>query len=201
MLKNHLKGFIAAVMATLLISATVAFATPAVLREIYHGISVMLNGRPAEFPEDSQPFVMGDRTYLPLRAMADLLDLPVDFDPAANTAYVGYACISELVVGGIWREVSRGDMLMHIEFYADGTALVFDSNVHAIYPSRFFEEYITWSVIDGAIVFGPLENNPDADAVQVDVFRSVLGDTELMTLITFYEDNRIDEFLLLTRVN
>jgi len=201
MLKNHLKSFVAGALMMLLLTATITLAASGtgLLREIHHGISVVLNGHPAEFPEDSQPFVMDDRTYLPLRAMADLLDLPVDFDPETNTAYVGYACISELVVGGIWREISRGAMLLHIEFLADGTGLIFDSNVHAIYPSRFFEETFAWSVIDGRIVFGPLENNPYAAEVQVDIFRNMLGGVDIMTLVTF-SNGQIDEFILLERV-
>jgi len=186
-------------MLLLVTTITLAASGTELLREIYHSISVVLNGRPAEFPEDSQPFVMNDRTYLPLRAMADLLDLPVDFDPDTNTAYVGYACISELVVGGVWREISRGAVLLHIEFLADGTGSIFNSNVHAIYPSRFLEETITWSVIDGRIVFGSLENNPYATEIQVDIFRNMLGGADIMTLVTFSND-QIDEFILLERV-
>ena len=69
MLKNHLKGFTAGALAMLILTATVTLAASSagagLLREIHHGVSVVLNGRPVEFPEDSQPLVMDNRTYLP----------------------------------------------------------------------------------------------------------------------------------------
>ena len=58
-------------------------------RQITFGVRVNFDGQIVNFDDDSQPFVMGGRTFLPLRAMADLLNLPVDFDPGTNTAYLG----------------------------------------------------------------------------------------------------------------
>jgi len=63
---------------------------------------------------------MGGRTFLPLRAMAELLGLPIDFDPGTNTAYVGnrHAGVRTPLNaaaphfdsgGGDWASVSRLD--------------------------------------------------------------------------------------------
>jgi len=63
--------------------------TQTVTREITYGVNVMLNGEIVQFDYDSRPFVMNGRTFLPLGTFAELLGLPVDFDPATNTAIVG----------------------------------------------------------------------------------------------------------------
>ena len=88
---RELKGFVCGVLVTVLLLSTVmvAASTQTVTREITYGINVMLNGEIVRFDYDTRPFVMGGRTFLPLRTLAELLGLPVDFDPATNTAIVG----------------------------------------------------------------------------------------------------------------
>ena len=202
MLKNHLKSFVAGALAMLLITATVTLVASGtgLLREIHHGISVVLNGQPAEFPEDSQPFVMNDRTYLPLRAMADLLDLPVDFDPDTNTAYVGYACITELMLG-VWSEVDIWGMWqMIIEFRADGTAVAYEVDRHGDPDERHFVEYFAWHLdSDGNIVLGPVDADLGVIEIQVAVFRDLFSNGEIMRLTVIYS-GEVDEVILLERV-
>jgi len=85
--KGMIIGFIlAAVMSTG--AVMLAANTQAVTRDLVYGVSISLDGQVVQFPEDSRPFVMVDseRTYLPLRAMADLLGLYVGFDEVANMA-------------------------------------------------------------------------------------------------------------------
>jgi len=89
-MKQRLQGMVAGVLITvLLLSATMVHANNRVTREITYGVNVMLNGEMVQFDYDSRPFVMDGRTFLPLRTIADLVGLPVDFDPATNTAIVG----------------------------------------------------------------------------------------------------------------
>jgi len=90
-MKTAVKGYVAGILTMLLLfSATMVVAsTQTVTREVTYGVNVMLNGEIVRFDYDSRPFVMGGRTFLPLRTIADLLSLPVDFDPATNTALVG----------------------------------------------------------------------------------------------------------------
>jgi len=54
-------------------------------REVVFGISVSLDGTMVQFTEDMRPFVIGGRTFLPVRAIADLAGLDVDFDGETNT--------------------------------------------------------------------------------------------------------------------
>jgi len=89
-MKQRLQGMVmGALLMVLLLSATVVYANNRVTREITYGINVMLNGEMVQFDYDTRPFVMDGRTFLPLRTLAELVGLPVDFDPATNTAIVG----------------------------------------------------------------------------------------------------------------
>ena len=82
------KGFVAGftLCALLFSSVLVLASTQTVTREVTYGIGVVFNGQQVQFDYDSRPFVMDGRTFLPLRTMADLVGLSVDFDPVANNA-------------------------------------------------------------------------------------------------------------------
>ena len=90
-MKQRLQGMAIGVLATVLLLGTVtALAnTQTVTRQITYGIGVILNGQTVDFDEESRPFVMDGRTFLPLRTLSELLELPIDFDPATNMAIVG----------------------------------------------------------------------------------------------------------------
>ena len=142
------RAFVCGVLVTILLMSTVMVAanTQTVTREITYGINVMLNGEMVRFDYDTRPFVMGGRTFLPLRTLAELLDLPVDFDPGTNTAIVGRAVarvgtpVGELFFDGsstthlgmTWSVGSRDYALMGGTAYND--AIVFfarkDSGSH-----------------------------------------------------------------------
>ena len=88
--KERIKGIVIGFILCAILSAGVAAtANTTVTRQITYGINVILNGQQMQFAEDSRPFVMDNRTFLPLRAMSEMLGFPVDFDPATNTAIVG----------------------------------------------------------------------------------------------------------------
>jgi len=74
-MSKEIKGFIIGIIFSAMISGTVF----AVAREIFFGVEVTFNGVAAEFDEDSQPFIMDGRTFLPVRAIADLVGLNVRF--------------------------------------------------------------------------------------------------------------------------
>jgi len=90
--KERIKGFILGVLVTAMIFASVIIAaanSETFTKQITYGINVMVNGEQAEFAEDMRPFVMDNRTFLPLRGIGELLGLPVDYDPETHTAIVG----------------------------------------------------------------------------------------------------------------
>ena len=74
-------GFI--LFAVLSASVMAAASTQTVTKQITYGVNINLNGRLMQLAEDSQPFIMDGRTFLPLRAIAEAVDLSVDFDAAS----------------------------------------------------------------------------------------------------------------------
>jgi len=184
MRKERIKGFAAGILVMVILSATLVFASPGVMREIQHGISVVLNGRMVQFDEDSQPFMMDGRTFLPLRAMSDLLGLPVEFDAETNTAYVGYADVAELLVG-TWETERAGDTSWNdrIELYADGTGRMLQFQAITIdqIPVRN-ERYFTWSIDGNMITLLHDKESGWYQKFRFAIFRDVFGSDEVLLL-------------------
>ena len=87
MLKKS-KVLILGVLAAALLLGGVAVASQNTRNiTVRDGVRVSLNGQIVDFPDDMRPFVVvGDeRTFLSVRAMADMVGLGVGFDPATNT--------------------------------------------------------------------------------------------------------------------
>jgi hypothetical protein len=77
------------VLCTILSAGVIAVSAQTVTREIIYGVRVNVNGQLLELDADNRPFVMGGRTFLPVRAIADAFEEPVDFDASTNTVYLG----------------------------------------------------------------------------------------------------------------
>lgn len=85
----QIKGFVTGVLVTILLSGTLLVAGQTVTREITYGVSIVLNGQAMQLVADSQPFIMDGRTFLPVRAIAEAVNMPVDFDANTNTVFLG----------------------------------------------------------------------------------------------------------------
>jgi len=81
---SGVKGFVLGIVVILTLSATVVAANP-VMRELVFGVGVSFNGQMQEFNYASRPFVIDGTTFLPVRAIADMVGLEVDFNEATNT--------------------------------------------------------------------------------------------------------------------
>ncbi|MDR0273164.1 MAG: copper amine oxidase N-terminal domain-containing protein, partial [Clostridiales bacterium] len=77
-MKKEIKGFIVGLIFATMFSGTVAMAST-IVREITYGVGVSYNGRPVQFTNDTRPFIMDGRTFLPVRTVAELTGLNVDF--------------------------------------------------------------------------------------------------------------------------
>ena len=82
-----IRGIVVGVLATTMLSGTLVMANP-VAREVFFGVSVSVNGENVDFDEDSLPFTMEDRTFLPLRAMADVLGFDLEWDAETETVEI-----------------------------------------------------------------------------------------------------------------
>ncbi|MCL2856014.1 MAG: NPCBM/NEW2 domain-containing protein [Defluviitaleaceae bacterium] len=78
-----LKGFVLGMLVMATMSTIVVMASP-VARELLFGVRVSFNGQIQDFAYDMRPFSIDGRTFLPVRAIADIVGLDVDFDPANN---------------------------------------------------------------------------------------------------------------------
>ena len=89
--KLQIKGFVAGVLFTAMLSGTLlVVANPGgVMRELFYGVNIVVNGVPQNFPDDMAPFITGGRTFLPVRGIADVFDVPTDWDGATRTVYIG----------------------------------------------------------------------------------------------------------------
>ena len=86
----QIKGFVAGVIVTVMLTATVAFAnTGGVMRELLYGVSINLNGQVLELADIDRPFIIDGRTFLPVRAISEALDIPIEWHGATRTVYVG----------------------------------------------------------------------------------------------------------------
>jgi len=132
----QIKGFVAGILVTVLLSGALLVVAQTVTREITYGVGVMLNGEVVLFDHDSRPFVMDGRTFLPLRTLAELLDLPVNFDPATNMAIVGS------------RDVIRGTNAR--ELYFDGIS---HARAHLVWPVSGHRVELREEVVMGGNVF------------------------------------------------
>ena len=90
-MKNNFKTICIAIIAFILGSATVVLANQAIQAIQNTQIKVSLNGEIQEFKDETTgetqyPITYNDRTYLPLRNIAELSGLKVDYDNETNTA-------------------------------------------------------------------------------------------------------------------
>lgn len=85
-MKKELKGFICGAVLTILVGCGVSAAgiwdNISVLK---NDITVVVNGEKVT----ADNFLYNDTTYLPLRAVSEALNQPVDYDEATNTAFIG----------------------------------------------------------------------------------------------------------------
>jgi len=105
-LRNKVKSFIAGfLVCAVLLTGVFALAAPGAMRELLFGINVVVNGETVDFDYDSRPFVIEGRTFLPVRALADVLGWEVDWDGYTQTVY-----LSELLDEEPWvPEATPGD--------------------------------------------------------------------------------------------
>lgn len=95
-MKKELKGFTVGVLSTsLILASSTVFAAPVQkqINAVYNNINLVINGQQYT-PKDSdgnvvEPFISNGTTYLPVRAVADALGQPVDWDPSTATVYLG----------------------------------------------------------------------------------------------------------------
>ncbi|MDQ0888781.1 hypothetical protein QFZ81_003869 [Paenibacillus sp. V4I9] len=85
---KSMKGFVLGFSCCALLTSGIAYAADAVKLDAFFGVKLMQNGidkTPQE--DDLKPFIANGRTYVPLKAVGDLLGVDVNWD-GANTAVI-----------------------------------------------------------------------------------------------------------------
>ncbi|MCL2873374.1 MAG: stalk domain-containing protein [Defluviitaleaceae bacterium] len=87
--KLQVKGFTAVVLTTVILSASLVWANSGgVMREIFFGVDININGEILQVDDADRPFIMEGRTFLPVRALGDALGVSVDWYGPTQTVYV-----------------------------------------------------------------------------------------------------------------
>ena len=95
--KEKFKGIVIGfVLCAALSAGILAVGAQTISGQLTYGVRVMLNNELMSFEESSRPFVMGGRTFLPLRALAEAVGLNVEFDSHTNTVFLGERTISRV---------------------------------------------------------------------------------------------------------
>jgi len=91
MSKERIKGIVMGfILSTVLSASFIVLAnTNGVMREVFYGVRVVVDGVPQNFDYDMRPFLTGGRAFLPVRGIADALGLDVDWDGSTQTVYIG----------------------------------------------------------------------------------------------------------------
>jgi len=89
--KEKIKGMVIGFVLCLTLSASVFVAanTGGVMREVFYGVNITVNGEPWNPPADMTPFISGGRTFIPVRGIAELFDVPIDWYGPTSTVYIG----------------------------------------------------------------------------------------------------------------
>jgi hypothetical protein len=169
------------------IFGTVVAASP-VMRELAFGVRVSFNGAEVSFAEDSQPFIMGGRTFLPVRAIADLVGLDVDFVD-------GVVILSErgperdAAIVGRWEILDNSGL--EVEFLPDGTVRMYENGQFYEYD----DEEILWHTEGDILVLTIVDTRRGRRSVDEEIYTfSINGD------ILILEDIGWDDTIVLRRV-
>jgi len=129
-MKNGIKGFAAGILVCVMLIGVV-FASNAQVREIFFGVQVSVNGEAQTFDDDMQPFIMDGRTFLPVRGIADVLGVDVDFDAGANMVLLNSG-ISNAQRRPLWQAVPPT--------YGNNIVLRDAIMLEVTYPNSLFEQ-------------------------------------------------------------
>jgi len=87
-MKKTIKGYVAGFLTAVLLT-TLVLANTGVMREVFYGVNIVVNGVPWNPPSGMQPFISNGRTYLPVRGIAEALGENVEWYGPTQTVYIG----------------------------------------------------------------------------------------------------------------
>ena len=79
-------GFMLGIM---ILGAITVYAVDSFMIEVYYNIKDIVINKVSKMPKDDKPFVHNNRTYVPLRFIAEELGYPVDWDYETGSVLIG----------------------------------------------------------------------------------------------------------------
>lgn len=163
-----MKAYVAGFLTCLMVTATFVWANPGgVMLEVFYGVRVVVDGVEMDFSEDMQPFITGNRTFLPVRGIAEALDIPVEWDGDTATVYIGQ------------RLMPRGGKT-HLDVLVTNLAWTLDPSLsndaasallhRQIYSTLLDMDYDTMEVLPGLAIGWDM---PNAQTVNMELRRDV----------------------------
>ena len=188
-LRYFAAGFL---VAAILSTGIVTFASPE-MRQLFFGVTVVFNGEALELDGIDRPFIIDGRTFLPAAVIAEMLGIPVQWDPETTTVYLGIN--SPLLgrwevigMGGMTEEEFLEDIYLHgpieIVFLADGTLKIVEDD---------WTEILAWTSEDGVVAL-IYDFGWDVDIEYADYY--IYGD-----YLTIISHDFPEEYLLLRRIH
>jgi len=148
MLKSRIQGFVAGLLAAILLVATFALASPAI-REVFYGVNVVVNGEPQEFDDDMQPFISDGRTFLPVRGIAEVLGIDVNWDGETQTVYIGEMPeLPPIATPNIGEIIEFGGIQWRVLDLEDGKALLLSEYLLEQMSYHNSQARVTWETSD-----------------------------------------------------
>ncbi|MCL2838015.1 MAG: copper amine oxidase N-terminal domain-containing protein [Oscillospiraceae bacterium] len=164
MFKTKVRCFLAGLLAATLLISTLTLASGA-LREVFYGVNVVVNGEPQHFDDDSQPFILDGRTFLPVRGIAEALGYHASFDGDTNTVYITDAPMEHPIIGQwnviaqIWNgEFRYIENVFQFTFLPGGEGYsYFNSGEYGLGAGRGFTRKFPWSLHFGVLAMHNIE--------------------------------------------
>ena len=85
-MRQRLQGILIGILLTVIVSCTVALASPKMVEVLFDNIKISINGKQVQ--SDTEPFIYNDRTYIPARAVAEGMGGLVNWNSNTNTVEI-----------------------------------------------------------------------------------------------------------------
>jgi hypothetical protein len=128
------KGFIVGFISSALLTSGIAYAADAVKLDAYFGVKLIQNGID-KTPEDKKPFIVDGTTYVPLRAVSELLGADITWDGANNAVVLGQKVEGEPLPApsGVEKDV-KDKFIQNDKFVINGKQYGTGTKIYTEYP-------------------------------------------------------------------
>ena len=89
MMKKNIKWFLIGFLVCIFLTSSIAYAAGGQMIEVFYNVKDIKIDMVSKMPENEKPFVFNGTTYVPLRYIAENLNMPVQWDAKTQTVFIG----------------------------------------------------------------------------------------------------------------